>query len=375
MNSKLKVTTIVGTRPEIIRLSEVIKKFDSNFEHRFVHTGQNPDPNLKDVFFKDLNLREPDIYFGGENLSLGGFLSKLFVEIEKEFKENRPDAVVILGDTNSALTAIIAKRLAIPVFHLEAGNRSFDPNVPEEINRKLVDHVSDFNLAYTEQARENLLREGLHPRNIAVTGSPLLEVLGVHHEKIMRSNILNELDLIPKGYFLVSIHRQENIDFKNRFAQLIDSLNMIAEKFGIPVLVSTHPRTRKIIEENKIKINELVRFHEPFNFTDYNKLQVESRAVLSDSGTISEEAAMMNFPALTIRNSIERPEALESGTIIMAGISPDQIIAGIALLEANGLNPNAPLPYLIDNFSQRVVNYLFSTAYQYGLWSGLYSNE
>jgi UDP-N-acetylglucosamine 2-epimerase (non-hydrolysing) len=373
--TKLKVTTIVGTRPEIIRLSEIIKKFDVNFKHRLVHTGQNPDPNLKDVFFSDLNLRKPDVYFGRENLSLGGFLANLFIEIEKEFKENRPDAVVILGDTNSALSAIIAKRLAIPVYHLEAGNRSFDSNVPEEINRKLVDHVSDFNLAYTEQARENLLREGLHPRSIAVTGSPLLEVLTVHRDKIMNSKILDELDLEPNGYFLVSMHRQENIDFKERFAKLVHSLNQVAEKLGIPVLVSTHPRTMKIINESKIAIHKLVRFHEPFNFSDYNKLQIESKAVLSDSGTISEEAAMMGFPALTIRNSIERPEALEGGNIIIAGIESTQLMAAIYLLESNGLNPTPPLPYSIENCSQRVVNYIFSTVYQYEFWSGLYSND
>jgi UDP-N-acetylglucosamine 2-epimerase len=373
--SRLKITTIVGTRPEIIRLSELIKKFDVNFNHRLVHTGQNPDPNLKDVFFKDLNLRKPDVYFGGENSSLGEFLAKLFIEIEKEFRKNRPDAVVILGDTNSALSAIIAKRFAIPIYHLEAGNRSFDSNVPEEINRKLVDHVSDFNLAYTEQARENLLNEGLHPRNIAVTGSPLLEVLTVHRDKIMGSAILTELGLEAKQYFLVSIHRQENIDFKDRFARLIASLNQIAIEFGIPVLVSTHPRTKKIIIERKIEINKLVRFHEPFNFTDYNKLQVESKAVLSDSGTISEEAAMMGFPALTIRNSIERPEALEAGNILMAGIDASQIISALELLGSNGLNPNMPLAYSIENYSQRVVNYIFSTVHQYRFWSGLYSND
>ena len=373
--SRLKVTTIVGTRPEIIRLSELIKKFDIHFDHRLVHTGQNPDPNLKDVFFNDLNLRKPDVYFGGENTSLGEFLAKLFIEIETEFRRNRPDAVVILGDTNSALSAIIAKRFAIPVYHLEAGNRSFDSNVPEEINRKLVDHVSDFNLAYTEQARENLLNEGLHPRNIAVTGSPLLEVLKVNRAKIMSSSILQELELQAKQYFLVSIHRQENIDFKDRFTRLIESLNQIAAEFGIPVLVSTHPRTRKIIKESKIEINKLVRFHEPFNFTDYNKLQVESKAVLSDSGTISEEAAMMGFPALTIRNSIERPEALEAGNILLAGIDASQIISALELLGSNGLNPNMPHPYSIENFSQRVVNYIFSTVHQYGFWSGLYFND
>ena len=370
----MKVTTIVGTRPEIIRLSELIKKFDIHFDHRLVHTGQNPDPNLKDVFFNDLNLRKPDVYFGGENTSLGEFLAKLFIEIETEFRRNRPDAVVILGDTNSALSAIIAKRFAIPVYHLEAGNRSFDSNVPEEINRKLVDHVSDFNLAYTEQARENLLNEGLHPRNIAVTGSPLLEVLKVNRDKIMSSSILEELGLQAKQYFLVSIHRQENIDFKDRFSRLIESLNQIAAEFGIPVLVSTHPRTQKIIKESKIEINKLVRFHEPFNFTDYN-LQLNSFAVLSDSGTISEEAAMMGFPALTIRNSIERPEALEAGNILMAGIDASQIISALELLGSNGLNPNVPHPYSIENFSQRVVNYIFSTVYQYGFWSGLYSND
>ena len=372
---KTKITTIIGTRPEIIRMSEMVKRFDQVFDHRLIHTGQNFDKNLKDLFFESMNIRKSDLSLSLNSISLASQLAEIFEAVEEDMIQNRPDAVVILGDTNSALSAIIAKRFAIPVYHLEAGNRSFDSNVPEEINRKLVDHVSDFNLAYTEQARENLLREGLHPRNIAVTGSPLLEVLSVHKDKIMRSTIVNDLELEPKRYFLVSIHRQENIDFKNRFEELINSLNQIAEKFGLPVLVSTHPRTMKIIKESNIVVNELVRFHDPFNFTDYNKLQMESKAVLSDSGTISEEAAMLGFPALTIRNSIERPEALEGGNIIIAGIESNQMIAALELLDSNGLNPSAPVSYTIENCSQIVVNYIFSTVYQYEFWSGLYSND
>ena len=368
---KTKVTTIVGTRPEIIRLSTIIKKFDKHFDHRLIHTGQNPDPNLKDIFFTELGLRKPDLYFGGDHKSLGTFLAKLFVEIEAELINNRPDAVVILGDTNSALLAIIAKRFGIPIYHLEAGNRSFDLNVPEEINRKIVDHASDFNLVYTTLARNNLIAEGIHPRKLALIGSPLMEVLTEHGDKISSSKILDELKLKAKEYFLVSVHRQENVDFPDRLKTLLNSLTKVSEVFEMPVIISTHPRTRKkLLELSDRKKTNLV-FHEPFGFLDYNHLQSRARMVLSDSGTISEESAMLGFPAVTLRDSMERPEALEAGTIVMSGIEPDRVIEAINLVESGGFASITPSEYRIPDTSTRVVNFLISTVHQYNFWNGI----
>jgi UDP-N-acetylglucosamine 2-epimerase (non-hydrolysing) len=373
--NKTKVTTIVGTRPEIIRLSAIIKKFDKHFHHRLIHTGQNPDPNLKDVFFEDLGLRPPDLYFGGDHTSLGTFLATLFVEIEKELIQNRPDAVVILGDTNSALSAILAKRFGIPIYHLEAGNRSFDLNVPEEINRKIVDHASDFNMVYTTLARNNLIAEGIHPRKLALIGSPLMEVLAEHKEKIDASKILEKLQLNPNGYFLVSAHRQENVDFPERLKMLVATLTRVSEEFGLPVLVSTHPRTRKKLLELSSQDNPNLIFHEPFGFIDYNHLQSKARMVLSDSGTISEESAMLGFPAITLRDSMERPEALEAGTIVMSGIEPERVIEAITLVESEGFGSISPIEYRIPDTSTRVVNFLISTVHQYNFWNGIRKPE
>lgn len=372
MSKKTKITTIVGTRPEIIRLSEIIKKLDLLFDHRLIHTGQNPDPLLKDVFFSDLRLRQPDLYFGGKHGSLGEFLAELFLEIEKEFTNHRPDGVVILGDTNSALSAILAKRLGIPVYHLEAGNRSFDLNVPEEINRRIIDHTSDFNLVYTEHARQNLLTEGIHPRKVSLIGSPLCEVLEAHKDAIIASKATENMGLKEKNFFLVSIHRQENVDFPDRLETLLQGLEKVAQEFKLPILISTHPRTRKKLQESGSGFSGLLNFHEPFGFIDYVKLQISARMVLSDSGTISEEAAMLGFPAITIRNSMERPEALESGTIVMSGIKPDQIIESIKQVEAQGLGKKVPEAYQISDTSVRVTNYLLSTIHQYKFWNGLY---
>jgi UDP-N-acetylglucosamine 2-epimerase (non-hydrolysing) len=372
MTSKTRITTIVGTRPEIIRLSEVIKKLDIFFEHRLIHTGQNPDPNLKDIFFSDLGVRQPDLYFGGDHNSLGGFLSTLFIEMEKEFINFRPDAVVILGDTNSALAAILAKRLGIPVYHLEAGNRSFDLNVPEEINRRIVDHTSDFNMVYTEHARHNLLSEGIHPRKISLIGSPLCEVLAVHKGAIESSRILESLKLRSREFFLVSVHRQENVDFPDRLESLLSGLEAVATEYGLPILVSTHPRTRKKLKELRENFHELINFHEPFGFIDYNKLQISARMVLSDSGTISEEAGMLGFPAITLRDSMERPEALEAGTIVMSGIESEAILDSIRQVEAQGLGLIKPEAYRVPDTSTRVVNYILSTVHQYQFWNGLH---
>ena len=367
-----KITTIVGTRPEIIRMSEIIKKFDTYFEHRLVHTGQNSDKNLKDVFFQDLGLRQPDVYFEGEHQTLGGFLAHLFVNMEKELIENRPDAVVLLGDTNSALSAILAKRFEIPIYHLEAGNRSFDSNVPEEINRKIVDHTADFNLVYTTLARNNLISEGLHPRRLALTGTPMLEVLNANRAKIDKSKILEKLGLSKSKYFLVSIHRQENVDFPDRLTELIRSLNAVANKYDLPVMVSTHPRTRIRLEKLNLKIDSRIVFHEPFGFIDYIALQLNSRVVLSDSGTISEEAGILGFPAITIRDSMERPEALEAGSIIMSGIQESELLESINILESSGLSRTIPKEYQISDVSTRVLNFVLSTVHQHHFWSGLH---
>jgi len=372
--TKLKVTTVVGTRPEIIRMSEIIKKFDIFFDHRLIHTGQNPDPLLKDIFFKDLELRDPDLYFGGDHTSLGGFLSNLFVCMEKEFISYRPDAVVILGDTNSALSAILAKRFGIPVYHLEAGNRSFDQNVPEEINRKIVDHTSDFNLVYTELARNNLIAEGLHPRKIALIGSPLNEVLQAHKEKINNSKVLSDLKLKKYEYILVSAHRQENIDFKSRFDSFISTLEQVSKVYKYPILVSTHPRTKKQIDTHGISKDINIIFHKPFNFTDYNHLQKNAFIVLSDSGTISEESALLDFNAITIRDSMERPEALEAGSIIMSGTNPKYILNAIELVLNNKTKSSIPFEYQITDSSSRVMNFITSTVHQHKFWNSLYND-
>lgn len=368
----IKVTTIVGTRPEIIRLSEIIKHFDKIFSHRFIHTGQNQDPNLSDIFFEDLNLRQPDLFLGNSSSTLGKFISNLFEKIEEEFINHRPDAIVILGDTNSALSAILAKRMAIPVYHLEAGNRSFDKNVPEEINRKIVDHTSDFNLVYTEHARTNLLMEGLHPRTIALIGSPLREVISKNLKKINESKIVDKLNLQKNKYVLVSSHRQENIDFPERFDELIKSLKDVSAKLDMPVLVSTHPRTKKILGQDKSSVSESLKFHDPFNFSDYNNLQKNAFVVLSDSGTISEESAMLNFKAITIRNSMERPEALEAGSIVMAGIKSKNVLEAIKIVSETPRSLTIPEAYKVEDCALRTANFILSTINEYKFWNSLY---
>ena len=361
----------MGTRPEIIRLSSIIKKFDKYFSHRLIHTGQNPDPNLKDVFFSDLGLKNPDKYFGSDSHSLGNFLANMFVSVEEELISNRPDAVVILGDTNSAFAAIIARRLGIPVYHLEAGNRSFDFNVPEEINRRIIDHTADFNLVYSELARNNLISEGLHPRQIALVGSPLKEVISEHIASIEASQILSELNLEKEKYFLVSIHRQENVDLQDRLKETLATLESVAAKYQIPVIISTHPRTLKKIESLSIKHSKHLIFHDPFGFLDYSCLQINARMVLSDSGSVSEESVILGFPALTLRDSIERPEAIESGSIIMAGISAKNVLEAIEIAQEQGFGSKGPWEYAIPDTSTRVVNFILSTIHQYHFWNGI----
>lgn len=329
---KIKVMTIVGTRPEIIRLSEVIKACDKYFEHILVHTGQNWDYTLNQVFFEELSLREPDYYLNsvGKHLgeTIGNIIAKSYEVLEKEM----PNALLILGDTNSCLAAVAAKRLKIPVFHMEAGNRCFDQNVPEEINRKIVDHISDINLPYTEHSRRYLLSEGFRKEHIYVTGSPMHEVLIKNMEKIDQSRPLEKLGLEKGKYILVSAHREENIDIEKNFFKLMNGINMIAGHYNIPVIYSTHPRSMKKIEERNFKFNPLVKNLKPFGFFEYNKLQKDAYAVISDSGTLSEESSMLNFPGILIRTSTERPEVLDKGNMIIGGIEGEEIIQAIDMV-------------------------------------------
>ncbi len=327
--NKMKVMTIVGTRPEIIRLSSVIKACDNYFDHVLVHTGQNWDYTLNQIFFDELELRAPDYYLDsvGDHLgeTLGNIISKAYEVLKKEM----PDALLVLGDTNSCLSVIPAKRLKIPIFHMEAGNRCFDINVPEEINRKIVDHTADVNLAYTEHSRRYLISEGFPQQYIFVTGSPMTEVLSLYKGKIDNSDVLNQLGLEKGNYILVSAHREENLDIADNFDKLVETLNYLAEEYNIPVIYSTHPRTMNKIKEKKVKFHPNVRNLKPFGFFDYNHLQKNSFVVLSDSGTLSEESNILKFPAVLIRTSTERPEVLDKGTIVVGGIGVESVTQSI----------------------------------------------
>lgn len=323
--SKLKLMTILGTRPEIIRLSEVIKKCDKYFDHILVHTGQNWDYTLNQIFFEELGLREPDYYLNVVGDNLGQTMGNIIAKSYELMEQAKPDALLILGDTNSALSAISAKRHKIPIFHMEAGNRCFDQNVPEEINRKIVDHISDINLPYTEHSRRYLLSEGFRKEHIFVTGSPMREVLNAHMDKINASKVLEELGLERGKYILVSAHREENIDNEKTFMSLMNAINAIAGKYQMHVIYSTHPRSMKFIEKRNFKFHPLVKNHKPFGFMDYNKLQMNSFCVLSDSGTLSEESAMLDFNAVLIRTSTERPEVLDKGTVVIGGVTEKDI--------------------------------------------------
>ena len=369
--SKLRITTIIGTRPEIIRLSEIIKKLDKYFENRVIFTGQNSQPELSEIFFQDLNLRKPDIDLGIEATSLGNFLGALYSAIEKDFLDNKPDAVLILGDTNSSLISILAKRMKIPVYHLEAGNRSFDSNVPEEINRKIVDHSSDFNLCYTNHAARNLEKEGISSRFIAVIGSPLREVYESISIKVKASKILDELGVKQNEYFLVSVHRQENIDSLERLEKIIECLNALANQYNQPVIVSAHPRLASKISNLSDKLNINIRMLKPFGYVDFLKLQISSRLVVSDSGSVSEESAILGFKAVTLRDSMERPEALEAGTIIMTGTEEKQFSQAVHVALLSPTSSVIPQEYLIPDTSTRVLNFLVSTIGQYKFWNGI----
>ena len=369
---KLKVVTIVGTRPEIIRLSALIPKLDQFTDHVLVHTGQNSDKNLNDVFFQDLSLRSPDYYLDVDTTSMGSVMGDTIKKSEEVFKKELPDAVMILGDTNSAIAAIVAERMHIPVYHMEAGNRSFDANVPEELNRRMVDHVASFNLPYNSHSKHNLLAEGIHPRRILVTGSPLKEVLERNKEGISQSKILKKLSLTPGDFFLASIHRQENVDSPERLRKVLNSIQRLSSAWEVPVLMSTHPRTRKRLETEGVAKVEGLIFHEPFGFNDYQWLQMNAKCVVSDSGTISEESSLLGFRAVTIRDSMERPEALEAGTVIQTGLDTANFLQSVELVLSQDLSQTTPEGYEVEDFSNRVLRFLFSTARLHRAWSGLH---
>ena len=358
---KLKVATILGTRPEIIRLAECIKKCDTYFEHILIHTGQNYDYELNEIFFEDLGLRKPDYFLNVAGNHLGETIGNVISKSYEILSTEMPDALLVLGDTNSVLSTIAAKRLKIPIFHMEAGNRCFDQNVPEEINRKISDHISDINLTYTENSRRYLLSEGFRKDHVFVTGSPLKEVLVKYNNKIKESDVLSRLGLKKNEYIVVSAHREENIDLKNNFEILVEAINTVAEKYKLPIIFSTHPRTKNRIEKNNIVFHPLVKNVPPLGFFDYVQLQANSFIVLSDSGTISEESAMMGFPAVSIRTSTERPEAIDSGTIVLGGIDKNQMVNSIEV--SRGLFDSEielPKEYLVTNSSDRVIKAILS---------------
>ena len=359
---KIKLATILGTRPEIIRLAECIKLCDQYFEHILIHTGQNYDYELNEIFFEDLNLRKPDFFLNVAGNHLGETIGNVISKSYKILASEKPDALLVLGDTNSVLSTIAAKRLKIPIFHMEAGNRCFDQNVPEEINRKISDHISDINLTYTEHSRRYLLSEGFRKDHVFVTGSPLYEVLKKNEVKIQDSNVVERLGLEKGSYIVVSAHREENIDLKNQFEVLAESLNAVADKYKMPIIFSTHPRTKNRMEKSNFVFNPLIKSVAPLGFFDYVKLQQNAYVVLSDSGTISEESAMMGFPAVSIRTSTERPEAVDAGTIVLGGVSTDSMLNAIEITKGLSINEPSQLPweYLITNTSERIVKVIQS---------------
>jgi UDP-N-acetylglucosamine 2-epimerase (non-hydrolysing) len=366
MNQRLKVMTVVGTRPEIIRLSRVISALDDSkaIEHIIVHTGQNYDYELNQIFFDDLKIRKPDYFLNAAGVSATETIGKILINIDPLLEEVKPDAFLVLGDTNSCLCAIPAKKRHIPIFHMEAGNRCFDQRVPEETNRKIVDHISDINLTYSDIAREYLLREGLSADRIIKTGSPMFEVLHHYLPSIKSSKILERLQLERSKYFVVSAHREENINSDSNFVGLVSSLNIVAEKYDLPIIVSTHPRTRKMIDSKGIVLHKNIQLLKPLGFNDYNALQVHSKAVLSDSGTISEESSILNFPALNIRQAHERPEAMEEASVMMVGLNPERIIQGLMQLETQKTGDERTFrkvsDYSMPNVSDKVVRIIIS---------------
>ena len=381
--TKLKVATILGTRPEIIRLSRVMAALDRHVDHVLIHTGQNYDFELNEVFFSDLGVKKPDHFLGAAGKSLGETLGGILMGTEKVLAEERPDAVVILGDTNSAIAAIMARRMKIPVYHMEAGNRCFDKNVPEETNRRLVDHIADFNLTYTEHARRHLLSEGMQHRRVYVTGSPMREVLDHYRPQIEASDVLDRIGLEAGKYFIVSMHREENVDSKERLTSLIQTLNALAENTGYPVILSTHPRTRNRLDNiDGLTLHEGVQAMKPFGFHDYNKLQMACYCAISDSGTIAEESSMLGFPAITPRDAIERPEGIDAGSLIMTGLDRDTMLAAIEIVTAqhaarvaSGIPHPIPEDYTVTNTSERVLNLIVGTAKLSNVWDGVRKHD
>jgi len=364
--NKLKVVTVVGTRPEIIRLACVMQALDANeaIDHILVHTGQNYDYELNEIFFEDLEIRKPNYFLEAAGKNATETVGNILIKIDPILEKENPDAFLVLGDTNSCLCAIPAKKRKIPIFHMEAGNRCFDQRVPEETNRKIVDHISDINLTYSSIAREYLLREGLSPDRVIKTGSPMFEVLTKFKSKIEDSKVLDKLHLTKQEYFVVSAHREENISSDKNFEGLIKSLNRIAETYKFPVIVSTHPRTRKMLEEKNVTVHENIQLLKPLGFSDYNALQMNSYAVLSDSGTISEESSILNFWALNIRDAHERPEAMEEASVMMTGLNPDRIMQALVALNAQKRNPERNFrpvkDYSMPNVSEKMVRIILS---------------
>jgi UDP-N-acetylglucosamine 2-epimerase len=366
MNMRLKVMTVVGTRPEIIRLARVMSALDNSeaIEQIIVHTGQNYDYELNQIFFDDLQIRKPDYFLNAAGVTATETIGKILINIDPLLEKIKPDAFLVLGDTNSCLCAIPAKKRHIPIFHMEAGNRCFDQRVPEETNRKIVDHISDINLTYSDIAREYLLREGLSADRIIKIGSPMFEVLNHYLQSIKSSNILDRLKLEHNKYFVVSAHREENINSDSNFTSLVSSLNLVADKYNLPIIVSTHPRTRKMIEAKGIIIHKNIQLLMPLGFNDYNALQLHSKAVLSDSGTISEESSILNFPALNIRQAHERPEAMEEASVMMVGLNPERILQGLMQLELQKTGDERSFrkveDYSMPNVSDKVVRIIIS---------------
>ena len=361
---KLKVMTIVGTRPEIIRLSRVIPKLDQHCDHVLVHTGQNYDYELNGVFFSDLGIRKPDVFLEAAGATAAQTIGQVIIAADKAMEVHQPEALLLLGDTNSSLAAIAAKRRKIPIFHMEAGNRCFDSRVPEEINRRIVDHTSDINLTYSNIAREYLLREGLPPDQVIKTGSPMREVIEYYRDGVDASTVLNQLDLSEQAYFLVSSHREENVDSPENMQRLFNVMNAVAERFGLPVIVSTHPRTRKSLDAMALVAHPLVHFHKPFGFLDYIRLQTSARAVLSDSGTITEESSILNFPALNLREVQERPEGFEEAAVMFVGLDADRTLQALGVLESQSRGATRTLALVKDyeatNVSDKVLRIILS---------------
>jgi UDP-N-acetylglucosamine 2-epimerase (non-hydrolysing) len=361
---KLKIATVVGTRPEIIRLACVLKKLDEHCEHILIHTGQNYDYELNEIFFDDLGIRKPDYFLGAAGSTGAETIGNVIIEVDKVLEEIQPEAMLVLGDTNSCMALLPAKRRKIPTFHMEAGNRCFDQRVPEEINRRIVDHMADINLTYSSIARDYLLSEGLPADMVIKTGSPMFEVINTYRDEIETSEVLTKLNLEKHKFFVVSAHREENIDSDVNFLKLTDSLNLIAETYNIPIIVSTHPRTQKRIEAMGIKFHSLIRLLKPLGFKDYNKLQISAKAVLSDSGTINEESSIMNFPALNLREAHERPEGMEEAVVIMAGLGSERIMQGLAILESQPRDSKRLIrqvyDYSMPNVSDKIVRIIHS---------------